>query len=301
MRMHTAIVGFGRLGRACARAALDDDGVQLVGLVRRSSVLGDPRPAPFDELPAVAHVSELGGVHAALVCVPPEVSLGVCEELLQQGIPVIECTALHGEVFADYKARLDQVCVHRRATAVVGAGWDPGALSLFRHLFQLLTPHGHTDMTRRPGVSLHHTTLARAVPGVRDALSTELRTLGGALHRYVYVELESGADRDDVELAILGDPLFLDADTQVFVVDDLNTLEDEGKGVLVERRGEAAGTAHQLLLLEARFSEYALAAQVMLAALRVLPGHKHRAYSLFDLPPAALWGTLRGAVEKELI
>jgi len=183
--------------------------------------------------------------------------------------------------------------------AIIAAGWDPGALSLLRQWFALLTPKGHTEISHRPGVSLHHTTIARTVAGVREALCTELRTAGGSRQRYLYVELEKGAKFEDVETAIRGDPLFLEEETLIFPVDDIAALEDEGHGILVERRGAAADAAHQHLLLEARFSEVALCAQCMAAAARALPSRRPGGYTLFDLPPGALWGQLRARAEQE--
>ena len=174
-------------------------------------------------------------------------------------------------------------------------------MSVFRALFALLTPKGHTETSLRPGINLHHSALAHAVEGVHRAMSTELRTHSGELQRYVYVKLEQGADFEQVEQAILGDPLFLDSTTQVFAVDDIATLEDEGHGVLLERRGSAAGSGHQLLLLESRCSDTALAAQVMVAAAHTLPSRGHRAYSLLDLPLSALWGEPRENAEADWI
>lgn len=298
-RMHLGIVGFGSLGRACARAVMGDEQLTLSGIVRRTEKAGEALPAPFTQTPTASHISELGPVDGALVCVPTEHATGVARELLQAGVPVVECASLHGDAFGEHKRELDREASHYKVPAIVGAGWDPGALSVFRGLFALLTPHGHTETSRRPGVNLHHTTVAAALAGVREALSTELRDAAGKRQRYVYVELEEGADPQLVERAIRNDPLFAGEETLVFTVDSVAGLEEEGHGVLMERWGNAAGKAHQLFLLEARYSEPALSAQVMVSAAKALNGHGHRAYSLFDLPLGALWGDLRAAAEKE--
>ncbi len=67
-------------------------------------------------------------------------------------------------------------------------------LSVSSRLFAVMSPKGHTESRDRPGISLHHTLAARALPGIRDALCTELRAEGGRMQRYVYVELEPEAD-----------------------------------------------------------------------------------------------------------
>lgn len=294
-----AIIGFGSLGQACAKAIANDAQLKLGGVVRQAQHIRQSLPEPFQNINVVSHISELGELDAALICVPTQQAFATAHDILQRGTAIVECANLHSQAFHEHKEMLDRVAIHHKTTAVVGAGWDPGALSVFRGLFALLTPKGHTETILRPGINLHHSALAHAVKGVHKAMSTELRTNGGELQRYVYVELEQGADFSRIEQTILSDPLFLDSTTQVFAVDDISTLEDEGHGVLLERRGSAAGSGHQLLLLESRCSDTALAAQVMVAAARTLPSRGHRAYSLFDLPLSALWGELRDSAEAD--
>jgi len=299
--LHLAVVGFGKLGRACIRAIKEDEQSVLAGIVRQSEHVTQALTAGFENIPVAGHISELEHVDAALICVPTEMVSGIAHDLLQGGIPVVECATLHGKAFREHKNELDRYASHFKVPVIVGAGWDPGVLSVFRDLFAVLTPKGHTDITHRPGINLHHTTLAQAIPGVKDALSTELYAAGGQRQHYVYVELKEGASLDTVERAIRNDPLFLDEKTLVFPVDSVAILEEEGQGVLLERRGTTGPVGHQLLLLEGRFSENALAAQIMLSAARSISTHGHRAYSLFDLPLGSLWGKLRELAEEAWI
>ena len=290
-----AIVGLGNLGRQCSEAVLADPAAVLAGVVRR------PESAPASGLkaPAVTHISELGEVDAALVCVPPDAVMGVAKALLQSRIPMVECARLHGEAFLAHKSEIHRAALHHRVPAVVGAGCDPGALSLFRSQFALLAPGGHTETSRHTGLSLHHTLAATGIKGVRSALATERRAMDGALQRYVYVELEPSADADEVEAAIVNDPLFLDEQTLVFAVPSVAALEETDHGVMLERHAAPGETSHASFLLEARYDEAGLAARVMLAAARALPFLQAGAYSLLDLPPGTLWGERRAAAEKE--
>jgi diaminopimelate dehydrogenase len=165
---------------------------------------------------------------------------------------------------------------------IVGAGWDPGMLPLLRHAFEILIPRGETAVTDRPGISLHHTEAARNVPGIRGALVAERGGPEGRVTRYVYAELERGADPDFVRSTLAADPLFAGEETLLFPVASIAAME-EGHGVLVERRGTARAGAHQNLLLEGRFDVPTFAARVMLDGARRLahlgPG-AHR-YSLW--------------------
>lgn len=290
-----AVVGLGKLGRICVEAILADDTMVLAGIVRRPESASKSLP----KIATVTHISELRGVDAALVCVPPDVATGVVTGLIQSRVAVVECARLHGEAFLKHKAEVHRAALRHRVPAVVGAGCDPGALSLFRGFFALMAPRGHTETSFNIGSSLHHTLAASGVKGVKKSLATEHRTSNGTVQRYVYVELEPSADAGSVERTIVNDPLFIDEQTFVFPVDSVAALEEADRGVLMQRHAAQGEAGHASFLLEARFNEAWLAAKMMLAAARALPSLEPGAYSLFDLPPGALWGERRQAAEKE--
>lgn len=290
-----AIIGLGRLGRTCVETVLSDPATELAGVVRRP----ESAPATGLKVPVVTHISELNQVDAALVCVPVDAVMGVALDLLQSRIPVVECARLHGDAFLNHKSEIQRIALHHKVPAIVGAGCDPGALSLFRSQFALLVPRGHTASRLHTGTSLHHTLAAAGIKGVRKALATEHPTGEGSLQRYVYVELEPSADAAAVENTIVNDPLFLDEQTLVFAVPSIDALEDTDRGVTLERRAAAGDAGHASFLLEARYDEAGLAARMMLAAARALPFLPAGAYSLLDLPPGALWGEQRPVAEKE--
>lgn len=292
-----AIIGPGKLGRKCAEAVLADPNTVLAGVVQRP----DSAPVSGLKAPAVTHISELNDVDAVLICVPVDAVMGIAKALLQSRIPVVECARLHGEAFLEHKSEIHRAALHRKVPAVVGAGCDPGVLSLFRSQFALLAPGGHTETSLHTGSSLHHTLAAAGIKGVRKALATECKSAGGTLQRYVYVELEPSADADEVERAIVNDPLFLDEQTLVFPVPSIAALEQTNHGMMLERRSASGETSHASFLLEARYDEAGLAARMMLAAARSLPFLQAGAYSLLDLPPGALWGEQRPVAEKEWI
>jgi len=258
-RDRVAIVGYGKLGRACAGAIADCPELELAGIVRR----GD-------------HVRDLRAVDVALVCVPCELTLAVAAELLEQRFAVVECAVLEGKALERHHAELFRVAELRRARVMVAAGWDPGVLTLLQRGFEMLIPHGTSEMTRRPAVELHH--VAEAIPGVRAALAAERHT-GGERQRYVYVELAPGASLDAVRTAIAADPAFAGEQTEVFAVESVAGME-AGHGVLLERRGTGGRGEHPALVFEGRFDPTVFAARAMLDAARRLPqlavgGHRY--------------------------
>ena len=277
-KLPVAVIGAGRLGLACAEGLIDETELTLAGMVRRPGSLA-PLPGRLQRFPVAAHVRELEGVRAALVCVPADAVLGVARELLQARISVVECAGFEGKALAAHHAALHEAADNHHVAAVVGAGWDPGVLPLLRGAFEMLIPRGHTALHRHPGLHLHHSAAAAAVRGVKGALAGDYRSDQGELQHYVYVELERGAELAQVRSAIAADPLFAGDATQVFEVEHLSELEDgNGLGVVLERRGSAAHGPHQSLLLEARFDSPAFSARVMLDAARKLPGLRRGAH-----------------------
>jgi diaminopimelate dehydrogenase len=272
-RPQVAVIGLGRLGTACALALLDEPELALAGVVRRPTSTGDV-PGRLQRTPVAGHVRDLPAVDVALVCVPAGDVAGVAHDLLQARIAMVECAALEGEALVRHHEALDDMARRRRATAVVGAGWNPGVLPLLQGAFETLIPRGHTARQAHPGVELHHVPAAAAWPGVRRALEGEL---GGA--RYVYVELERGASLDGMRAHVEADPVFAGQPVQLFAVDDASTLEDQvHEGLVLERVATVAAGRHASLLLEARFDVHEFAARAMLDAARKVTRLTHGAH-----------------------
>ncbi len=277
-RLQLAVIGPGRLGLACARALLDDEDLALAGIVRRPDSSGE-LPAGLGRHTVVSYVRDLPQVDAALVCVPAQQIAGVARELLQARIPVVECAALEGRELELHHASLDEMCQRYRATAVVGAGWNPGLLTLMQQAFRTLIPRGDEVQHRHPGLALHHSAAAEQVAGVADALEGEVQGADCLPQRYVYLRLQRGADFERVRAAILADPLHAGEPTQVFELDDLEALESgNGQDLVLERRATAASGSHASLVFEARCDAADFAARVMLDAARRLPALHHGAH-----------------------
>jgi diaminopimelate dehydrogenase len=286
-RRRLAIVGFGRLGAACVQAVREAADIELAGVVRRPT---SPTrlPAPFAAVPVAMHLRDLGPVAGALLCVPPTEVVGVAREILQMRVPIVECARVEGGAATEHDEVIESAASNHRVAAVAGAGWNPGMFNLIERAFSLLVPKGASVVTPRPGVSLHHTEAARNIAGVTAALATEFRNGDGRLTRYVYAQLARGADPARVQAALDADALFAGERTLLFPVESVAALEEEGHGVLLERRSTASAGAHQNLLFEARFDLAGFAARVMVDAFHQLPRLKpglHR-YSLWSEAPA---------------
>lgn len=275
-----AILGFGRLGQACARALQGDPELRVVGIVRRPGGGGKPI-AGLSHIPVVAHVRELSDIDAVLLCLPPTMATAAACEVIRLTIPLVECARLEGGALNNHYRAIDHAARLHRVAAMVGAGWDPGMLGLIRHAFDILIPKGRTALSLRPGTALHHSEAAGNLPGVVGAVEGEFPSPEGSVTRYVYAQLEKNADPAAIQASLDADPLYGGERTLFFSVPSIDALEDEGQGVLLERRGSAPSGAHPGLLLEARFDAAAFAAQVMRDAAGQLAGlapgaHRYR-------------------------
>jgi diaminopimelate dehydrogenase len=288
-RRRLAIIGLGKVGLACGKAIAATEDLAIAGIVRRPVSLNQPLPPPLQAATVVADASEIDAIDVALICLPPPLVLEAATDLLQHRIPIVEAAILTSRDRASYREVLDRVASRHRTAAVIGAGWDPGMLSVFCGLFAVMSPKGHTDARDRPGISLHHTLAARALPGIKDALCTELSAEGGRKQRYVYAELEPEADTQAVIRAVQSDPLFLDEESVVIPVGRLAESRGGGPRRRAGTLGVAAGDAHQRFLLEGRFDLVSVTAQIMVAATRATSLLGPGAHRLSDIPPRALW------------
>ena len=224
-RLRVGLPGFGRLGRACSEAVFASEDIELAGIAHRPERVSIALLDPQNGAPVVPHWTEIPRMDAALPRLPPELIRPTAHELLQHREPIVERAMLDTHAFERHKSRIPEIAIRQHPPAIVGAGWDPDALGLSRDPLQLLTRQGHTEISNRPGVSLHHSAWVRELEGVKDAPCTERR----AIHffstpRRSYCPVESVA-----------------------------ALEDEGHGIVMEGRGIAGRDgppAHCILLFD---------------------------------------------------
>jgi diaminopimelate dehydrogenase len=115
---------------------------------------------------SVCDAGSLPELDVALVCVPTACGLDLARELLSRGVPIVEAAQLHAQAARAHREALDHEARRQRRPAVVGAGWDPGALQALRGWFTLAPRATEARAPRRAST----TRSRRAAPGVRDAL-----------------------------------------------------------------------------------------------------------------------------------
>jgi diaminopimelate dehydrogenase len=173
--------------------------------------------------------------------------------------------------------------------AVLSAGWDPGSDSVVRALLEACAPKGLTYTNFGPGMSMGHSVAARAVSGVREALSMTIPTGTGVHRRMVYIELAEGASFENVAAAIKADPYFSHDDTRVMQVESVAALQDMGHGVELTRKGVAGKTHNQLFEFSMRINNPAVTAQILVSSARAAVRKQRRgengAYTMIEIAP----------------
>lgn len=280
-RIKVAIVGYGNIGRFSLEAVEAAGDMECVGVVRRSgSADGIPELAPYK---VVADVRDLGKVDVAILAVPSRKVGETAAGYLKMGISTVDSFDIHTSICA-LRSELAPLAEASGAVSVISAGWDPGSDSVVRALMQGLAPKGISYTNFGPGRSMGHSVAAKAVPGVKDALSVTIPVGTGLHRRMVYVELEPGAVFAAVEAAIKADPYFAHDETHVIQVDSVDALNDMGHGVNLVRKGVSGSTHNQLLEFNMKINNPALTGQVLVMAARAAVRQRPGCYTMIEIP-----------------
>lgn len=280
-KIKAAIVGYGNIGRFSLEAILAASDMECAGIVRR-----DPSAGCCPELSGIKVVSdirELGDVDVAILSVPSRKVEENAVKYLSMGISTVDSFDIHTDI-CGLRSRLGKVAAANGAVSVISAGWDPGSDSVVRALMQGLAPRGISYTNFGPGRSMGHSVAAKAIEGVKDALSVTIPKGTGLHRRMVYVELEPGADASAVECAILADPYFSHDETHVIPVESIDALNDMGHGVNLVRKGVSGSTHNQLLEFNMKINNPALTGQVLVMAARAAVRQDPGCYTMIEIP-----------------
>lgn len=286
MAYRVAILGYGNIGRAAEQAIVAAPDMELAGIYHHNDSL--------DNIQA----------DAVLLCTPTREVEKFALQLLAKGICTVDSFDIHQQII-DLRASLSQAAVQHNAVSVVSAGWDPGTDSVIRALLLAMAPQGITYTNFGPGRSMGHTVAAKAIPGVKDALSMTIPLGTGVHRRMVYIELEDGADATLVEQQLLADDYFAHDETHMIVVDNVNMLNNVAHGVNLTRSGVSGNTHNQRFEFNMTINNPALTAQVMVscarAAIRMQQAKRYGAYTMIELAPIDLLAGDTQQIIKNLV
>ncbi|MCL2415849.1 MAG: diaminopimelate dehydrogenase, partial [Defluviitaleaceae bacterium] len=279
--IRVAVIGYGNIGKYAALGISAAADMELAGIVRRKSQ-GNINIEGI-EVAVAENISDLQPVDVALLCVPTRSVEFYANQCLSLGISTVDSFDIHDKIY-DLKSKLDGIARENIAVSIISAGWDPGIDSVVRAIFEASAPNGLTYTNFGPGMSMGHTVAAKSIDGVRDALSMTMPVGYGAHRRIVYLELESGADFENIKAKLLADPYFVNDDTVVYQTDNVAALTDKGHGVHMIRKAAAGNTQNQIFEFKMSIDNPALTSQIMISCARAAVRQKPGAYTMLEFP-----------------
>ena len=297
-KISVAIVGYGNIGKFVVEALQTAPDMEIAGVVRRS--LSEEKPLELTNIPVVTDIQELGKVDVAILSTPSRKVEENAQKYLAMGIHTVDSFDIHSDIW-QLKQNLDTTAKANQAVSIISAGWDPGSDSVVRALLQAAAPKGLTYTNFGPGMSMGHSVAAKAIEGVKDALSMTI-PLGTGIHRrMVYIELEEGYAFEQVAAAIKADNYFSHDETHVMQVDDINAIKDMGHGVNMTRKGVSGKTQNQLFEFNMRINNPALTAQILVAVARASMKQRPGCYTMIEIPVIDLLPGNRETLIKQLV
>ncbi|HOD93327.1 MAG TPA: diaminopimelate dehydrogenase [Clostridia bacterium] len=277
--IRTVIVGFGNIGACVLEALLESPDFNLIGIVETNKELIKVKT----DVSIQDDISKFNDVHVAILCTPSRIIPELAESILSKGINTVDAYDIHSKIF-DLKDKLDKISKNNKAAAIIAAGWDPGTDSVVRSLMEIMTPQGITYTDFGPGMSMGHSVAAKAIKGVKDALSITV-PLGTGIHRrIVYVELADNADFTKVSQSIKKDDYFANDETHVIQVPNVNVLMDKGHAVNISRKGVSGKTHNQIINFSMSINNPALTAQILVSCARAVVKQAPGCYTMIEIP-----------------
>ncbi len=293
-----AIVGYGNIGKFALEAVEAAPDMECVGIVSRNpEALAARTDLSYRIVP---DIRDLGKVDVAILATPSRKVEENAVKYLSMGINTVDSFDIHGEI-CELRDNLAQVAAKNGAVGIISAGWDPGSDSVVRTLLLALAPEGVTYTNFGPGRSMGHSVAAKAISGVREALSMTIPEGKGVHSRRVYIELEEGADFETVAAAIKADPYFASDVTTIEAVPSVEAINSLMHGVDLVRNGVSGKTPGQDLEFKMRINNPALTGQVLVCAARASMRQKSGCYTLIEIPVIDLLPGDRDQLIRELV
>lgn len=285
-KINLAVMGFGNVSKGAIQAIESAPDMNFLGVIEEREYW---RNLYMEEAPQIRFFKSLAELKTVDVDV---VILGIITgivkekglEFLKMGINTVDSFDIHGQELLNLKKEFGQKAKENGAISVSAAGWDPGTDSVIRVLLEMMAPRGITDTNFGPGISLGHSAAVKYLPGVKDAISITIPKGSGLHRRQVYLELEDKTDFEKIKEKILQDPYFVNDETHIQLVDNVQGLVDMGHGVKIVRKGVAGTTHNQHFTYETRVTNPAVTGQIMVSAARASMKMDPGAYTLLEIP-----------------
>jgi diaminopimelate dehydrogenase len=258
-KIRAAIVGYGNIGKYVLEALEAAPDFEVAGIVRRDAT---NVPEEIAKYTVTNDIKQLKDVQLAILATPTRSVEAYAKEILALGIHTVDSFDIHGGI-VDLRRYLYKIAKQHGTVAVISAGWDPVSDSVVRAMLEAIVPKGITYTNFGPGMSMGHTVAAKAIEGVKAALSMTIPMGTGVHRRMVYIEVKDGYDFDKVAADLKADDYFAHDETHVIKVDSVDALKDMGHGVNLVRKGVSGKTQNQLVEFDMKINNPALTGQIL--------------------------------------
>lgn len=283
----------GNIGKNVIRSLETAPDMECLGVVRGKASLGTKKLdlrglEDFENLEAL--VKAKGRPQVAIICSPSRLAPEDARRYLAAGLHTIDSFDIHDQI-PSVVENLGAETTKAGKVTITAAGWDPGADSVMRALFEIMVPVGITFTNFGRGRSMGHSAAARAIEGVADAVSLTIPLGGGRHSRLVYILPKDGAGQEAIKAALAAADYFAHDPLEVrFVADqaEMETVADNSHGVLMEHIGSSGLASNQRLSFDMRIDNPALTGQILVSAARAATRLAPGCYTMIDIPLVAM-------------
>lgn len=237
------IVGYGNVGKACEKLALQDKNCEVTGVFTRRN---PDEVRSFGAEVYSANDLQLfkDKIDVLMLCVGSAFDLTNTALNLAKDFNTVDSFDTHSKMPL-YAEKLQSVAVRNDRLCYFGIGWDPGLFSLCRAMFSSILPDCDVQTFWGKGVSQGHSEAIKRIEGVKyakqytipksEALKKAREGHGATLSnsdkhlRECFVVARNGANKAQIEAEIKSMPdYFAEYDTIVHFIDEATYINEHG-------------------------------------------------------------------------
>lgn len=160
--MRIGIVGYGNLGKAVEKLAMENKNIKIIGIFSRRKIQSFAPSFDITDAPKFK-----GKIDVMFMCGGSEKDLMTQTPLFAKNFNTIDTFDTHALTQKHFN-HVNKICKENKTSSIVCAGWDPGLFSVLRVLFGSFFENVNCFFGK--GISLGHTNVLKRICGVDDAM-----------------------------------------------------------------------------------------------------------------------------------
>lgn len=321
-KIKVAICGYGNLGKGVEKAVSQNTDMELVGIFSRRQK--EDLKTSTKVFPVSAAESYKDLIDVMIMCGGSANDLEVQVPEFAKYFNTVDSFDTHAKI-PEYFAKVDEVAMASEKISIISVGWDPGLFSINRLYGESFLPEGNNYTFWGKGISQGHSNAIRKIAGVKNAVQytipvdeavkkvrngeNPVLTTKQKHTRECFVVVEEGADKSEIEKAIITMPNYFDEyNTTVHFITEEELKKDHSgmpHGGFVIRSGNTGENTSQIMEFSLKLdSNPEFTASVLLAYARAayrMSLKDSGAKTVFDVPPALLSRKEKAELLKDML